>query len=306
MIISAEKYTKEIGSKIKERYYYAAIMDAIGQSNPAYQFVPGTLTINVQTLKAGSAIDRNADTYDANTTRTWTNEVTPYKLRKYKEYSDVVDAWYGEDTDGLATAVNVLNEFEATSKPVEYTCYYSQEFYTQVTALDTENSTHNLHEATITSATDAWAKFDECANAIDNSAIVGSKIAFVSNTYYNKLRAGDRNQRIVMNGEKVVNNFISVIDDFVIFRIPDKYMKSKYTFPAASTGSIAAAPDAVQMHMIMLVDSAVITPSKLDDVFISNPENTKGKTIITEAYAYDLFVNKRYADGVQILADTKG
>ena len=83
-----------------------------------------------------------------------------YKLRKYKEYSDVVDAWYGEDTDGLATAVNVLNEFEATSKPVEYTCYYSQEFYTQVTALDTENSTHNLHEATITSATDAWAKFD--------------------------------------------------------------------------------------------------------------------------------------------------
>jgi hypothetical protein len=298
MIISAEKYTKEIGSKIKERYYFAAIMDAIGQSNPAYQFVPGTLTINVQTLKAGAAIDRNADTYDANTTRTWTNEVTPYKLRAYKEYSDVVDAWYGEDTDGLATAVNVLNEFEATSKPVEYTCYYSKEFYAQV-------GESNLHEAAITSATDAWAKFDECAAAIDNSAIVGSKMAFVSNTFYNKLRAGDRNQRMVMNGEKVVNNFISVIDDFVIFRIPDKYMKSNYTFPAASTGAVTAAADAVQMHMIMLVDSAVITPSKLDDVFISNPENTKGKTIITEAYAYDLFINKRYIDGVQILADAK-
>lgn len=257
----------------------------------------GAKTIHVPDLIVGGAVDTNRDAITAYT-RDVDNEWQEITLEFDREFSTLVDPMDIDETNEVLSVANIASKFASFQQFPEMDAYMASKLYSRYVALGGNVNT------TVPTAANMQDLLDNFTVDMNEAEVTDSgRILYVTPPIYKlitKMDSFDRNINVNANtGE--IDTDIGFYNNIMVKQVPSSRMKSAYVF----TKGFAPAASAVQMNMVMIHPTSIVSPVKYTDVRIGEPKaETKGKYLFfTRRYQTVEILNKR-VDAIKINAES--
>ncbi len=233
---------------------------------------------------------------------TVTNTWNSYSLAMDRGVKFSLDRMDPSDTAFLVTAENVIREFSRNALVKEQDMYRIHKLYELIRGDGTYAATHVV-EATpdksnaISTLTGLLQTLRGDAETMDGFVAL---VSYPNQAHF--LEAADETyhqiafgQRVAINGVEYDN--VMMLDDLPCIFVPQSRMKTAITVQAGTedAGGIVAAPEAKDIHALIVHCETPLAVSKLDAIKQFGPEENQffDGTSIQARYLYDLFVESK-------------
>ena len=268
-------YTELFADKIDERFTSEAVSQKI--VNNDYSFV-GTKTVKVTSINTVDNRDYNRNTGygNADILQNSIQELTLTKDRAFKMLLDKMDE---DETKIKAGEVLARQLRERVIPEIE-----KYRFETILKSCDTNSQT-----VTGLTASNAYAKFLEAQEKLNDEDVPQNRIAYVIPEFLTKLKKDDNFIKASDIGQNIaINGLVGMVDGVPIVRVTKKWMETK-TGTTATTKKYAC---------LVGQNSATVAPVKLAEYrVVTDSENYSG-TLFLGRFYYDCFVLNNKAKGL--------
>ena len=268
-------YTELFADKIDERFTSEAVSQKI--VNNDYSFV-GAKTVKVTSINTVDNRDYNRNTGygNADILQNSIQELTLTKDRSFKMLLDKMDE---DETKIKAGEVLARQLRERVIPEIE-----KYRFETILKSCDTNSQT-----VTGLTANNAYAKFLEAQEKLNDEDVPQNRIAYVTPEFLTKLKKDDNFIKASDIGQNIaINGLVGMVDGVPIVRVTKKWMEGKTGTPAT-----------IKKYACLVGhNSATVAPVKLAEYrVVTDSENYSG-TLFLGRFYYDCFVLNNKAKGL--------
>ena len=268
-------YTELFADKIDERFTSEAVSQKI--VNNDYSFV-GAKTVKVTSINTVDNRDYNRNTGygNADILQNSIQEMTLTKDRSFKMLLDKMDE---DETKIKAGEVLARQLRERVIPEIE-----KYRFETILKSCDTNSQT-----VTGLTASNAYAKFLEAQEKLNDEDVPQNRIAYVIPEFLTKLKKDDNFIKASDIGQNIaINGLVGMVDGVPIVRVTKKWMEAKTGTPATTK----------KYACLVGHNSATVAPVKLAEYrVVTDSENYSG-TLFLGRFYYDCFVLNNKAKGL--------
>jgi hypothetical protein len=260
-------YTELFADKIDERFTSEAVSQKI--VNNDYSFV-GAKTVKVTSINTVDNRDYNRNTGygNADILQNSIQELTLTKDRAFKMLLDKMDE---DETKIKAGEVLARQLRERVIPEIE-----KYRFETILKSCDTNSQT-----VTGLTASNAYAKFLEAQEKLNDEDVPQNRIAYVIPEFLTKLKKDDNFIKASDIGQNIaINGLVGMVDGVPIVRVTKKWMEAKTGTPAVTK----------KYACLVGHNSATVAPVKLAEYrVVTDSENYSG-TLFLGRFYYDCFI----------------
>ena len=268
-------YTQLFADKIDERFTSEAVSQKI--VNNDYSFV-GAKTVKVTSINTvdNRDYDRSTGYGNADILQNAVQEMTLTKDRAFKMLLDKMDE---DETKIKAGEVLARQLRERVIPEIE-----KYRFETILKSCDTNSQT-----VTGLTASNAYAKFLEAQEKLNDEDVPQNRIAYVTPEFLTKLKKDDNFIKASDIGQNMaINGLVGMVDGVPIVRVTKKWMDAKTGTPATTK----------KYGCLVGHNSATVAPVKLAEYrVVTDSENYSG-TLFLGRFYYDCFVLNNKAKGL--------
>nr|DAP71832.1 MAG TPA: major capsid protein [Caudoviricetes sp.] len=268
-------YTELFADKIDERFTSEAVSQKI--VNNDYSFV-GAKTVKVTSINTVDNRDYNRNTGygNADILQNSIQELTLTKDRAFKMLLDKMDE---DETKIKAGEVLARQLRERVIPEIE-----KYRFETILKSCDTNSQT-----VTGLTASNAYAKFLEAQEKLNDEDVPQNRIAYVIPEFLTKLKKDDNFIKASDIGQNIaINGLVGMVDGVPIVRVTKKWMEAKTGTPAVTK----------KYACLVGHNSATVAPVKLAEYrVVTDSENYSGSLFLGRFY-YDCFVLNNKVKGL--------
>ena len=268
-------YTQLFADKIDERFTSEAVSQKI--VNNDYSFV-GAKTVKVTSINTvdNRDYDRSTGYGNADILQNAVQEMTLTKDRAFKMLLDKMDE---DETKIKAGEVLARQLRERVIPEIE-----KYRFETILKTCDTNSQT-----VTGLTASNAYAKFLEAQEKLNDEDVPQNRIAYVTPEFLTKLKKDDNFIKASDIGQNMaINGLVGMVDGVPIVRVTKKWMGAKTGTPATTK----------KYACLVGHNSATVAPVKLAEYrVVTDSENYSG-TLFLGRFYYDCFVLNNKAKGL--------
>lgn len=299
--MAAINYAAQYARELAQAYPYALNFGALyaTPNNGRYRMGEDGKTIYIPNLSTTGRVAADRDTI-ATATRNYDNAWEPKTLSNQRKWSTLVHPKDIDQTNEVASIANITQVFNEEQKFPEMDAYCISTLYKLWLAQN-----HKADETALTTA-NVLAVFDQLMLNMDNARVpANGRILYCTNEVKTLLKqaTGIARNYDVQGKKSAIDRTISRIEEVEVIGVPATLMKSAYTF----TSGWAVAADAVQINMLLVHPSAVITPVSYQFSQLDPPSAvTEGKYIYYEESFEDVFILNKKSDALQFHITPKG
>lgn len=301
----AEKYQQALANAFPYSLYFGALWNQTSQGN--YRWVDEK-TIQIPRLTTTGRVNADRDTI-AQATRNYDNSWETKTLTNERKWSTLVHPKDIDQTNMVASIVNITKTFNEFQKFPEMDAYLisklysawtttvSEEGYTGHTALN--ETTDPIHTSSVLDGDKILAVFDKFMLAMDNKRVpLAGRIFYCTHEVKAALKtaASIAKRWDVQSGANGINRTVEMLDGVAINAVPAELMKTLYNF----TTGWAVSASADQINMFMVHPTAIITPISYTFAQLEPPSAlSEGKYVYYEESFEDAFILNNLADALQ-------
>lgn len=254
-------------------------------------------TIQIPGIIVGGFVDVDRDQVGSFTRRA-DNDWETMTLGHDREFRTLVDPMDVDETNIAVSIANITRVFNDEQKIPEMDKYMASKLWS---AMDETNEIivpdQELSEENILGI------FDQLMEEMDDDEVPQEgRIMYVTPQVNTMLKKAEKLTRVLdVRGERnSINRFVRSLDEVTIVVVPSSRMKTLYNF----TDGAVVDDEAVQINIILIHPTSIVSPQKYDFVSLDPPSaGTGGKWLYYERKYWDIFVIGRKADGIKIVAD---
>lgn len=295
-------YAAQYAQALANEYPYVLNFGALYSTpnNGRYRMGDDGKTIYIPRITTSGRVDSDRDTI-AMATRNYDNSWEPKTLTHQRKWSTLVHPKDIDQTNHVASIVNITRAFNEQQKFPEKDAYLISQLYKLWTSVDPLDNSKvaKTPDKTALTAESILTVFDNMMVAMDEGRVpANGRLLYVTSQAKALLKKAQEMVRSfdVKRGGGAINRDISRIEEVEVISVPSILMKTKYTF---TTGWSVAA-DASQVNMFLVHPSAVITPESYDFAQLDPPAAvTEGKYIYFEESYEDVFILNKMQDALQ-------
>lgn len=268
-------YTELFADKIDERFTSEAVSQKI--INNDYSFV-GAKTVKVTSINTVDNRDYNRNTGYGNAD-ILQNSIQELTLTKDIAFKMLLDKMDEDETKIKAGEVLARQLRERVIPEIE-----KYRFETILKSCDTNSQT-----VTGLTASNAYAKFLEAQEKLNDEDVPQNRIAYVTPEFLTKLKKDDNFIKASDIGQNIaINGLVGMVDGVPIVRVTKKWMEAKTGTPATTK----------KYACLVGHNSATVAPVKLAEYrVVTDSENYSG-TLFLGRFYYDCFVLNNKAKGL--------
>ena len=299
--MAAINYAAQYARELAQAYPYALNFGALyaTPNNGRYRMGEDGKTIYIPNLSTTGRVAADRDTI-ATATRNYDNAWEPKTLSNQRKWSTLVHPKDIDQTNEVASIANITQVFNEEQKFPEMDAYCISTLYKLWLAQNHEAATTALNAGNV------LAEFDALMLKMDNARVpANGRILYCTNEVKTLMKqaSGIARNFDVQGKKSAIDRTVSRIEEVEIIGVPATLMKSAYTF----TSGWAVAADAVQINMLLVHPSAVITPVSYQFSQLDPPSAvTEGKYIYYEERFEDVFILNKKSDALQFHITPKG
>ena len=301
----AQQYQKALANAFPYSLYFGDLWNQTSQGN--YRWVDEK-TIQIPRLTTTGRVNADRDTI-AQASRNYDNSWETKTLENQRKWSTLVHPKDIDQTNQVASIVNITKTFNEFQKFPEMDAYLISKLYSRwTTAVVTEKYTaHTADETDIAKAGSpsgidgdkVLEVFDKFMLEMDNKRVpLAGRRLYVTNEVKTALKAVASVQKRwdVQSGATALNRAVETIDGVVVRAVPAELMKTMYNF----TIGWAPSDSADQINMFMVHPAAIITPISYTFAQLEAPSAlSEGKYVYYEESFEDCFILNNLADALQ-------
>lgn len=297
----AQKYQQALANAFPYSLYFGELWNQTGQGN--YRWVDEK-TIQIPRLTTTGRVNADRDTI-ATATRNYDNSWETKTLENQRKWSTLVHPKDIDQTNQVASIVNITKTFNEFQKFPEMDAYLISKLYSRwTTAVGTEGYTAHAADETSLGATTVEGDkvlevFDKFMLGMDNKRVpLTGRLLYVTNEVKSALKsvASIQKRWNVQESGNGINRAVETIDGVKVKAVPAELMKTIYDF---STGWKPSA-SADQINMFMVHPAAIITPISYTFSQLQEPSAlSEGKYVYYEESFEDAFILNNLADALQ-------
>ena len=301
----AQQYQKALANAFPYSLYFGDLWNQTSQGK--YRWVDEK-TIQIPRLTTTGRVNADRDTI-AQASRNYDNSWETKTLENQRKWSTLVHPKDIDQTNQVASIVNITKTFNEFQKFPEMDAYLISKLYSRwTTAVAAEKYTaHTADETDIAKAGSpsgidgdkVLEVFDKFMLEMDNKRVpLTGRRLYVTNEVKTALKAVASVQKRwdVQSGATNLNRAVESIDGVVVRSVPAELMKTLYDF---TTGWKASA-SADQINMFMVHPAAIITPISYTFAQLEAPSAlSEGKYVYYEESFEDCFILNNLADALQ-------
>jgi len=292
--MAAINYAAQYAKELAQAYPYALNFGALyaTPNNGRYRMGEDGKTIYIPNLSTTGRVAADRDTI-ATATRNYDNAWEPKTLSNQRKWSTLVHPKDIDQTNEVASIANITQVFNEEQKFPEMDAYCISTLYKLWLAQNHTAATTALTAANV------LAEFDALMLKMDNARVpANGRILYCTNEVKTLLKqaTGIARNFDVQGKKSAIDRTVSRIEEVEIIGVPATLMKTAYTF----TAGWAVAADALQINMLLVHPSAVITPVSYQFSQLDPPSAvTEGKYIYYEESFEDVFILNKKSDALQ-------
>lgn len=301
----AQQYQKALANAFPYSLYFGDLWNQTSQGN--YRWVDEK-TIQIPRLTTTGRVNADRDTI-AQASRNYDNSWETKTLENQRKWSTLVHPKDIDQTNQVASIVNITKTFNEFQKFPEMDAYLISKLYSRwTTAVVTEKYTaHTADETDIAKAGSpsgidgdkVLEVFDKFMLEMDNKRVpLTGRRLYVTNEAKTALKAVASVQKRwdVQSGATNLSRAVESIDGVVVRAVPAELMKTMYNFTTGWEPSTSAD----QINMFMVHPAAIITPISYTFAQLEAPSAlSEGKYVYYEESFEDCFILNNLADALQ-------
>lgn len=301
----AQQYQKALANAFPYSLYFGDLWNQTSQGN--YRWVDEK-TIQIPRLTTTGRVNADRDTI-AQASRNYDNSWETKTLENQRKWSTLVHPKDIDQTNQVASIVNITKTFNEFQKFPEMDAYLISKLYSRwTTAVAAEKYTaHTADETDIAKAGSPSGidgdkvldVFDKFMLEMDNKRVpLTGRRLYVTNEVKTALKAVASVQKRwdVQSGATSLNRAVETIDGVIVRAVPAELMKTIYNF----TTGWAPSTSADQINMFMVHPAAIITPISYTFAQLEAPSAlSEGKYVYYEESFEDCFILNNLADALQ-------
>lgn len=301
----AQQYQKALANAFPYSLYFGDLWNQTSQGN--YRWVDEK-TIQIPRLTTTGRVNADRDTI-AQASRNYDNSWETKTLENQRKWSTLVHPKDIDQTNQVASIVNITKTFNEFQKFPEMDAYLISKLYSRwTTAVVTEKYTaHTADETDIAKAGSpsgvdgdkVLEVFDKFMLEMDNKRVpLTGRRLYVTNEVKTALKAVASVQKRwdVQSGATNLNRAVETIDGVIVRAVPAELMKTMYNFTTGWEPSTSAD----QINMFMVHPAAIITPISYTFAQLEAPSAlSEGKYVYYEESFEDCFILNNLADALQ-------
>lgn len=298
----AEKYQQALANAFPYSLYFGELWNQTGQGN--YRWVDEK-TIQIPRLTTTGRVNADRDTI-AQATRNYDNSWETKTLENQRKWSTLVHPKDIDQTNQVASIVNITKTFNEFQKFPEMDAYLVSKIYERyTTAVVKEGYTaHTADETSLETSgvldgDKVLTMFDKFMLNMDNKRVpLTGRILYVTNEVKTALKTAASIQKRwnVQESGNAINRAVEYIDGVKVKPVPAELMKTMYNF----TTGWKASDSADQINMFMVHPAAIITPISYTFSQLQEPSAlSEGKYVYYEESFEDCFILNNLADAIQ-------
>lgn len=301
----AQQYQKALANAFPYSLYFGDLWNQTSQGN--YRWVDEK-TIQIPRLTTTGRVNADRDTI-AQASRNYDNSWETKTLENQRKWSTLVHPKDIDQTNQVASIVNITKTFNEFQKFPEMDAYLISKLYSRwTTTVGAEGytgktaDTTDIAKAGSPSGIDgdkALEVFDKFMLEMDNKRVpLTGRRLYVTNEVKTALKsvASVQKRWDVQSGATNLNRSVESIDGVVVRAVPAELMKTLYDF----TTGWKASSSADQINMFMVHPSAIITPISYTFAQLEAPSAlSEGKYVYYEESFEDCFILNNLADALQ-------
>lgn len=301
----AQQYQKALANAFPYSLYFGDLWNQTSRGN--YRWVDEK-TIQIPRLTTTGRVNADRDTI-AQASRNYDNSWETKTLENQRKWSTLVHPKDIDQTNQVASIVNITKTFNEFQKFPEMDAYLISKLYSRwTTAVVTEKYTaHTADETDIAKAGSpsgidgdkVLEVFDKFMLEMDNKRVpLTGRRLYVTNEVKTALKAVASVQKRwdVQSGATNLSRAVESIDGVVVRAVPAELMKTMYNFTTGWEPSTSAD----QINMFMVHPAAIITPISYTFAQLEAPSAlSEGKYVYYEESFEDCFILNNLADALQ-------
>ena len=230
-----------------------------------------------------------------------------YKLTQDRGRTFHLDAMDVDETNFVASAGNVMGEFQRTQVIPEVDAYRYSKIY------ELADGESRVTASFTPSATNILSQLDKEITTIQDTVGDAESLVIIMSTpirtILNTVKDIEKHLDVTNFKAGVIDTKVRTYNEIPILGVPSARMKSKYTFNDGTTGGqeaggFVAADDAVDINWIIIARRAPIAISKTDKVRIFAPDVNQKADAWKLDYRkfHDLWIPEKKLDAVWVNA----
>lgn len=283
----AELYTRALEQKYSGGLYFWDLYNV--PNNSRIRWV-NAKTIQIPRIDVTGMVDVDRDSIGT-FTREVDNSWETKTLEHDREFRTLVDPMDIDETNLAVTIANITNVFNNEQKLPEMDKYMASKLFAEF------ESYGGVADETALSDANVLEVYDELMQEMDEAEVPAEgRILYVTPPVYTLLKNADAVGRSldVSKGNRI-DRSVYGLDDVKLVRVPSARMKTLYDFTRGATEGAGA----VQINMILIHPSAIISPQKYEFVNLDAPRAaTGGKYLYYERKYWDVFAIERKRPGI--------
>lgn len=289
----AEMYMQALQQRYAVGLRFNALYDSPNNANIRWV---NEKTIHIPRITVGGYVDVNRDVVGSFTRRA-DNDWEVKTLQHDREFRTLVDPMDIDETNLAITIANITRVFNDEEKIPEMDKYMASKIYTEYTKYGGV-----AREETLTND-NILGIFDEMMEGMDEAEVPqDGRILYVTPAVNTILKTAEKIQRTldIRGGSAAINRNIRSLDEVTIVVVPSSRMKTLYNFTDGAVVDDAA----VQITMILIHPTAIISPQRYDFVSLDEPSaGTGGKWLYYERKYWDIFAIEKKVPGIMIVTE---
>lgn len=292
--MKALDYAKSYAQALAQAYPYTLNFGALyaTENNGRYRWGEDGKTIYIPNISTTGRINADRDVI-GNAVRNYDNAWEPKVLTHQRKWSTLVHPKDIDQTNQVASIMNITKVFNEENKFPEMDAYTVSEIYKLWTAQG-----HTADESELSAST-ILGVFDEMMLKMDEARVpANGRILYVTHEVRKLLKSASGVTRTfdVKKDGKAIDRTISRLEEVEIVGVPSTLMKTAYDF----TTGWDVDKDADQINMFLVHPGAVITPVSYQFARLDAPSAvTEGKYLYYEESFEDVFILNKKADAIQ-------
>lgn len=298
----AQQYQQALANAFPYSLYFGELWNQASQGN--YRWVDEK-TIQIPRLTTTGRVNADRDTI-ATAARNYDNSWETKTLENQRKWSTLVHPKDIDQTNQVASIVNITKTFNEFQKFPEMDAYLISKLYSRwSTAVVAEKYTaHKADETSLETAgkldgDKVLEVFDKFMLEMDNNRVpLTGRILYVTNEVKSSLKTAASIQKRwnVQESSNGINRAVETIDGVKVKAVPAELMKTLYDF---TTGWKASA-SADQINIFMVHPAAILTPISYTFAQLEAPSAlSEGKFVYYEESFEDAFILNNLADALQ-------
>ena len=286
----ATQYSQALAQAYPYVLHFAALRST--ENDARYKWT-GADTIKIPSISTTGRVNGDRDTIGT-ASRNFNNAWEDKTLKNHRKWSTLAHPMDIDETNQVASIQNITQVFNQEQKFPEMDAYLVSKIYSDWVAAG------GVVDNTELTVENVLARFDAWMQAMDDANVpVDGRILYCTPAVDTLIKTAI--SRKYSNGDAAIRRAVDSIDNVKKEMVPTKLMKSKYDF----TTGYKVADDAVQINMLLVHPSAVITPEKYAFAQLDPPSaGSEGKWVYFEESYDDVFILNNRKGAIMFNADS--